>query len=52
MMLVLTVTYHQRTTDGVDSYVGVRITKLLMLLVLSVMYHQCITDGVGSYIEG
>jgi len=47
--LVLTLTYHQCTTTGVGSYIGVRITKLSVELAVTSAYHQCTATGVGSY---
>ena len=48
--LVLTVMYHQCTADWVGAYIGVWITKLLIVLALMVTYHQRTTDGVGTYV--
>ena len=36
--------------DWVGAYIGVWITKLLIVLALMVMYHQRTTDGVGAYV--
>jgi len=46
----LTLMYDQCTTNGVGSYIGIKITKTSIILALTLVYGQCTTDGVGSYI--
>ena len=49
-ILALTLMYDQCTTNGVGSYIGIKITKISMVLALTLMHGQCTTDRVGSYI--